>query len=79
MAPIRFATNSRSTFYLPKIKTNCGKFNVSYDEPKLWNDIGEGFQNLKNKKINKKNGASFPHLQSIAEELTREVRSDVSM
>ena len=35
----RFAT--RSTFYVPKIRTNYGKFNIRYNGPILWNEIDE--------------------------------------
>ena len=35
----RFA--SRSTFYLPKLQTNYGKFNIQFNEPKLWNEFDE--------------------------------------
>ena len=38
----RFA--SRSTFYLPKIRTNYGKFNIRFNGPKLWNELDERFK-----------------------------------
>ena len=38
----RFA--SRSTFYLPKIQTTYGKFNIRFNGPKLWNELDERFK-----------------------------------
>ena len=38
----RFA--SRSTFYLPKIRTIYGKFNIRFNGPKLWNELDERFK-----------------------------------
>ena len=38
----RFA--SRSTFYLPKIRTNYGKLNNRFNWPKLWNELDERFK-----------------------------------
>ena len=38
----RFA--SRSTFYLPKIHTNYGKFKIRFNGPKLWNELYERFK-----------------------------------
>ena len=38
----RFA--SRSTFYLPNIRTNYGKFNIRFNGPKLWNELDERFK-----------------------------------
>ena len=38
----RFA--SRSTFYLPKIRANSGKFNIRFNGPKLWNELDERFK-----------------------------------
>ena len=40
----RFAT--RSTFYVPKIRTNYGKFNIRYNGPILWNETDERFKIL---------------------------------
>ena len=34
----------RSTFYLPKIRTNYGKFNIRFNGPKLWNELDERFK-----------------------------------
>ena len=34
----------RSTFYLPKIRTNYGKFNIRFNGPKLWNKLDERFK-----------------------------------
>ena len=38
----RFAL--RSTFYLPQIRTNYGKFNIRFNGPKLWNELDERFK-----------------------------------
>ena len=40
----RFA--KRSTFYVPKIRTNYGKFNIRYNGPILWNETDERFKIL---------------------------------
>ena len=40
----RFAT--RSTFYVPKIRTNYGKLNIRYNGPILWNETDERFKIL---------------------------------
>ena len=40
----RFAT--RSTFYVPKIRTNYGKFNIRYNGPILQNETDERFKIL---------------------------------
>ena len=40
----RFAT--RTTFYVPKIRTNYGKFNIRYNGPTLWNETDERFKIL---------------------------------
>ena len=37
---------SRSIFYLPKIRTNYGKFNIRFNGPKLWNELDERFKCL---------------------------------
>ena len=37
----RFAFRS---FYLPKIRTNYGKFNIRFNGPKLWNELDERFK-----------------------------------
>ena len=33
-------------FYVPKIRTNYGKFNIRYNGPKLWNETDERFKIL---------------------------------
>jgi len=38
----RFA--SRSTFYLPKLRTNYGKLNIRFNGTKLWNELDERFK-----------------------------------
>ena len=48
----RFAT--RSSFYLPKIRTNYGKFNIRYNGPKLWNELDENFKSLSSNTFKKK-------------------------
>ena len=40
----RFAT--RSTFYVPKIRTKYGKFNIRYNGPILWNETDDRFKIL---------------------------------
>ena len=40
----RFAT--RTTFYVPKIRTNYGKVNIQYNRPILWNETDERFKIL---------------------------------
>ena len=40
----RFAT--RTTFYVPKIRTNYGKCSIRYNEPILWNETDERFKIL---------------------------------
>ena len=47
----RFA--SRSTFYLPKIRTNYGKFNIRFNGPKLWNELDERFKCLTSNRFKK--------------------------
>ena len=37
---------SRSSYYLPKVRTNFGKFNIRFNGVKIWNSIEE---NLKSK------------------------------
>ena len=41
-ANTRFA--SRSTFYLPKIRTNYAKFKIRFNGPKLWNKLDVRFK-----------------------------------
>ena len=43
---------SRSTYSLPKVRTNFGKFNIRFIGPKIWNEVDETFKNYKFK-INK--------------------------
>ncbi len=37
---------SKSTFSLPKIRTNYGKFNIKFIGPKTWNDINESLKSF---------------------------------
>ena len=37
---------SKSTFHLPKIRANFGKFNIRYFGPKVWNDIKDSLKSL---------------------------------
>ena len=37
---------SKTTFCLPLIRTNYGKFNIRFCGPKLWNTIDESFESL---------------------------------
>lgn len=32
---------STSSYYIPNIRTNYGKFNIRYSGPKIWNSISE--------------------------------------
>ena len=43
-ANTRFAT--KATFYVPKIRTNYGRFNIPHNEPILWNETDERFKIL---------------------------------
>ena len=40
---------SKSSFSVPKIRTNFGKFNIRYSRAKCWNSIDEALKKLKNK------------------------------
>jgi len=46
MQNVRTCFATRSSFYLPKIRTNYGKFNIRYNGPKLWNELDENFKSL---------------------------------
>ena len=37
---------SRSTYSLPQIRTNYGKYNIKYKGPQIWNDIDESIKTL---------------------------------
>ena len=37
---------SKSTFVLPKVRTNYGKFDIRFFGPKVWNDIEEPLKTL---------------------------------
>lgn len=37
---------SRSSFSLPKIRTNYGKLSLIYNGPKIWNSIAEQFKSF---------------------------------
>ena len=41
----RFA--SRSTYSIPKVRTNYGKFNIRFSGAKVWNEIDDETKNLK--------------------------------
>ena len=43
---LTFFAPCRSTFYVPKIRTNYGKFNIRYNGPILWNETDERFKIL---------------------------------
>ena len=45
----RFA--SRSTYSIPKVRTNYGKFNIRFSGVKVWNEIDEETKNLKPIKV----------------------------
>ena len=40
---------SKSSYSIPKIRTNFGKFNIRYSGAKCWNNINESIKNLKSK------------------------------
>ena len=56
----RFA--SRSTFYLPKIRTNYGKFNIRFNGPKLWNELDERFKSRTSNQFKKELTSHFTSL-----------------
>jgi hypothetical protein len=45
---------SRSSYSLPRIRTNYGKFNIRYSGAKLWNDIDDETKKLKPSQFKKK-------------------------
>ena len=53
----RFA--SRSTFFLPKIRTNYGKFNIRFNGLKLWNELDERFKCRTSSQLKKKTNFAF--------------------
>ena len=43
---------SQSSFCLSKIRTNYGKFNIRFNDPKIWNELPETIKsNSQSKKI----------------------------
>jgi len=56
----RFAI--RSSFYLPKIRTNYGRFNIRYNGPKLWNELDEKFKSLSSNVFKKELTSHFINL-----------------
>jgi hypothetical protein len=49
--------NARSTanqsYYLPKARTNYGKFNIRFQGPKVWNSFGLDFKSVSYMKFKK--------------------------
>ena len=45
---------SKSSFYLPKIRTNYGKFNIRFTGAKVWNSIGKETKKLSKSMFKKK-------------------------
>ena len=45
---------SKSSFSLPKIRTNYGKFNIRFTGTKVWNSIGEETRKLNKSMFKKK-------------------------
>ena len=43
---IKTSDKHNATFYVPKIRTNYGKFNIRYNGPILWNETDERFKIL---------------------------------
>ena len=37
---------SKSSFVFPRVRTNCGKFNIRFRGPKIWNKIEESLKTL---------------------------------
>ena len=35
---------SKLSYYLPKVRTNYGKFNIRFQGPMIWNSIDEDFK-----------------------------------
>ena len=44
---------SRSTYSLPKVQTNFGKFNIRLIGPKIWNEVDETLKNCNKYKFKK--------------------------
>ena len=55
----RFTTWS---FYLSKIRTYYGKFNIRYNGPKLWNELDEKFKSLSSNAFKKELTSHFINL-----------------
>ena len=45
---------SRSSYSLPRIRTNYGKFNIRFSGAKVWNDIDDEIKKLKLSKFKKR-------------------------
>ena len=45
---------SKSSYLLPKIRTNYGKFNIKYSGVKIWNSINESTKKLSKTKFKEK-------------------------
>ena len=57
---------SRSTFSLPVVRTNYGKFNIRFDGPKVWNDIEESIKALNSPGISCPGNLRYPqHLKPV--------------
>ena len=52
-------SDSRSTFYLPNIRTNYGKFNIRFNGPKLWNELDERFKCRTSNQFKKRTNFAF--------------------
>ena len=64
----RFA--SRSTYSIPKVKTNYGKFNIRFWGAKVWNEIDDDTKNLKPSSLNLKLGSIYrTNIKQIADTL----------
>ena len=61
---------SKLSYYLPKVRTNYGKFNIRFQGPMIWNSINKDFKSSSHSsfKLNLKEHlialftVSFPHL-----------------
>ena len=50
---------SKSSYSLPKVRTNYGKFNIKYAGVKIWNEIDEPLKKLKKEKFKEQLKASY--------------------
>ena len=51
--------SSKSSYCLPKVRTNFGKFNIRYAGAKCWNSVSESFKKLRKDKFKEKLNDDF--------------------